>query len=137
MPHDRRAAQAFEDAHLDLLRPHRHQPVKTAPKARHILPRQPHDEIRMHVDARLLAQEAQVVLQPHQILPAADVLRRRLIEGLNPHLKLHRARWEFADHLAQLLRQPVRHHLKVQKHPLAPAVQKEAQDRQCSSAGAG
>ena len=129
MTHDWSPAQPFQNPHLNLLRPHRQQPIEPPPKARHILPRQPHDQIRVDMHPRLRAQEPQVILQLRQILPPANVPRSRLVERLNPHLKLQRARRKFRDHLAQRIWKAIRHHLEMHEQPFLPARQEKFQDR--------
>ena len=61
VPHDGRAAEALQNADLNLLRTERDEPIKPAAKALHVLPRQADDEVRVHVDAGVLAQVAQVI----------------------------------------------------------------------------
>ena len=83
--------------------------------------------VDMHAGAG--AEVAEVVLQLRHILPARDVARGRIVKRLDSHLKLHAPVRELREQLAQLLRQPIRHHLEMHEHPLPPAFQKELQDR--------
>ena len=115
VPHDRRAAKPLENPHLNFLRAQRHQSIESGGETGQILPRQPHDQIRVHVHARFRSQKPQIFFQLEIVLPPTDSLGHFLVESLNPHLKLKRARRKLANQLAQRLRQAVRDHLEVQK----------------------
>ena len=101
---------------------------KPAAKLSSALARQPGDQVRVDVHARLAPQEAEVVLQPLIVLAAVDQRSRLLVERLDADLELERARREPGDHLAQRLRQPVRHHLEVEEVPGLVALEEELQD---------
>ena len=76
VPDDRRAAQPLENAHLNLLRPQRDQPIEPRAEAVDIFARQARrSDPREHARPVSLAQKPQVVRQLRVVLPAAD--RRR------------------------------------------------------------
>src|ERR1035441_3242479 len=79
--------------------------------------------------ARLAAQEAKIVFESLVILAAMDQLRDLGIERLNPHLELERAGWEPHNDLAQRIRQPVRHHLKMEEETGLAPFEQELEDR--------
>jgi hypothetical protein len=70
MPGDGRTAQAFEDAHLDLVRPEGQQPVETLAKACHVFARQADDQVGMQMRLTVLPQPAQVVFGAGVVLLA-------------------------------------------------------------------
>ena len=128
MAHDGCSAQSLEHAHLNLLRPQRHQPVEARREARQPFARQAHDEVRVQVCARVRPQPGEVLRELRVVLPARDVARGLVVEGLHADLQLHRARRELRQQFAQRLRQPVGNHLEVQEQPRSPAVEEELQD---------
>ena len=65
MADDRRAAQALEDAELDLVRRERHQPVEAARETGHVLARQAGDQVDVQVGVRVLAQPADILGRLH------------------------------------------------------------------------
>ena len=100
MADDGRAAQALEDADLDLLRAQRDEPVEAAAEALQIFARQADDEIGVDVDAGVLAEKAQVVLEANEVLSAADILRGGVVEGLDTDFELKRAGRKLGDDFA-------------------------------------
>jgi hypothetical protein len=94
---DRRAAQALEDAELDLVRLQRPQLVEAFGKALHRLAGQAGDQVDVHVGVRLLGQPADVVGGLLVVLLAADQRLHRGIEALDADLELQRAGREFGD----------------------------------------
>ena len=94
---DRGAAQTLEHADLNLLGPHRHQPIEATAEAWQILTGQSDDQIGVDMHAGLFAQKTQVVLQLGIVLPTADEVRDFIVERLNPHFKLQRAGGEAGD----------------------------------------
>src|SRR5262249_17831599 len=109
------AAQPLEQAHLNLLRPKRNEPVETCSKTIERLSRQTHNEISMDVHARMLAEKSQIVLQSLVILPPLNQRSHFFIEGLNSNLKLQGPWGKFGYDLAQRFGQPVRDHFKMEK----------------------
>src|SRR5439155_25218714 len=127
--HDRRPTQTLEQSDLNLLRPQDHQPVEAGGEAVDVLPRQADDQVRVYVNARVLAQEAQVLGELVIVLPPADSRGNFFVERLDPHFKLQRPGGEARDRLAQRLGQAIGDHLKVQEQPRRVAVEEELKDR--------
>ena len=97
MADDRRAAQALEDADLDLVRLERDQPVEAARETGDVLARQAGDQVDVQVHVRVLAQPAEVVGGLGVVLLAADQRLHLGVEGLDADLELQRARRELGD----------------------------------------
>src|SRR5436190_21242969 len=122
MPDNRRASEALENSHLNLLWTHGDEPIESARKTLETLTRQSDDQIRMNVHTRVLAEIMEVLLHFHHVLTPADVLRSGFVETLDADFELQRAGWKARDHLAQRVRQSVRHHFEVHEQAVAPAV---------------
>ena len=72
VPDNRRAAQSFQDAHLDFLRAERDKPVKPGGKAFDGLAGQADNQIGVDVDAGFAPEEMEIVGELVVILPAFD-----------------------------------------------------------------
>src|SRR5204863_6496415 len=125
---DGRAAQALEDAHLDFLRSERDQAVEARTEAFHGLTRQPDDEVGVDMDARLRAEEMEVVGELDGVLPPADELAHLVIETLDADLELQCARWKLRNELARRRGQPVGDHLEVDKQAGLISFEEELED---------
>src|SRR5688572_26615519 len=126
---DRGAAQPLEDADLDLLRIQCNESVETCSEARYVFTWQSNDQVRVHMHTRFLAQEAEVLCEPGVVLPAADALRHLLVERLDSHLELQRARRKSPDRVAQGVGQPIGKHLEVQEQSRPVSFEKQLKDR--------
>ena len=115
MPHDGRAAQAFQDADLDFLRPERDEAVKAGGETFERFAGQSYDQVGVNMHAGFAAQEMKVVRELVVVLPAADESAHGFVEGLDADFKLQRARRKFGDGFAQGFRQPVGDHFKVEE----------------------
>src|ERR1017187_7827306 len=82
----------------------------------------------MDMDARLIAEPAQVLLDLRVVLAATDKFGDSLVECLDADLELERSGWELPDRFAQRLRQAVGNHLEVHKQPRPMPFEKELQD---------
>src|SRR5215470_12543235 len=104
MTDDGGASQPLQNSDLDLLRPQTDEPVESGSEALEGFSRQPRDQIGMNMNAGLLSQKSEIVLETSVILAALNQAPDFFIEGLNAHLKLERSCWEFRDHLPQTFR---------------------------------
>ena len=95
--HDRRAAQALEDADLDFLRAQRDEPVEAGGEALQRFAGQADDQVGVDVDAGLRrAGSAGCLSSLVVVLPAADAFGDVVVEGLDADLELQRAGRELA-----------------------------------------
>src|SRR5437868_4512381 len=81
------------------------------------------------MNAGMLAQKAEVILQTRIILAALNQGAGFFIESLNADFELERSRRKPCDHFPQRLGQAVRHHLKMQEVSRLASFEKEFQDR--------
>lgn len=95
MPGNRRAAQPFQNAHLDFLRTQSNEPVEARSKTFDGFAGQPDNQVGVKVNAGLAPQEVKVVFQPRVMLPALDELADGFVERLDANFELQRARRKF------------------------------------------
>ena len=112
---DRRAAQALEQAELDLMRAQRVQGVKTLGKTGQGLAGQAKDQVGVQVGLGLSHQPVQVSQGFGVVLAARDALLHLGIETLDANFELQHARWKLRDQGLEPVWQLVRDQLKVHK----------------------
>ena len=112
---NRRAAQALQNAELDLMRANRQQPVKAVGKTLQRFTRQAKDQVDMQVRVGVGQQPAQVGLGGVVVLPPRDGLLHRHVEGLHAHFELQHPRRKLRQHGPQAIRQVVGDDFKVQE----------------------
>jgi len=100
VPDNRRAAQSFEDAHLNFLRTECDKPAEPGGKALQRFAGQPHNQIRMDMDAGFTAQKMEIVGELFMVLPPADQMADCLVERLDADLELQRAGRKFSNDFA-------------------------------------
>src|SRR5208282_2400277 len=125
VPDNRRAAQPFENAHLNFLWAERDEPVEPGGKTFQRFARQPGNQVSVDVNASLASEKTKIILQPFIILPAFDGRADRLVERLDPDLELQRARRELRDDFAQRLGQSVGNHFEMEEMAGPVMLQKE------------
>ena len=113
MADDRRAAQALEDAELDLFGAQAHQVVEAAREAGHVFARQAGDQVHVQVGGGVPGQPADVLGRFFIVLAPADQRLHLGVEALDADLELQRAGREFGDGLLERFRQVVGHQLEV------------------------
>lgn len=125
---DRGTAEAFEEAHLDFLGIEADQTIETGGEAFEGFAGQADDEVGVEVDAGVLAEEAEVILQPFEVLATGDAGADFGIEGLDADLELEGAGWKGGDFLAERFREAVGDHFEVEEQAVVPAIAEEAED---------
>ena len=130
---DRRAAQALEQAELDLMRAQGVQGVKALGKAGQRLAGQAENQVSVQVGVRLRHQPVQVGQGFGVVLPARDALLHLGVEALDADFELQHTGRKLRDQDLEPVRQLVRDQLKVHKlvrgrWSRRQAVQKKLQD---------
>src|SRR5215475_6962534 len=129
VPDYRRPPKPLQDADLNFLWTKRKQSIEPSAKTLHRFAWQPDNQIRMHVYAGLVSQEAQILLEPRVILASLYQMSYLLIERLYAHFKLQCSGRKFRYDISQTLRQPVRDHFEMKEVSRPIALKKEFQDR--------
>ena len=112
---NRRAAQAFQHADLNLVRPQTRERIEAFTKARKRFRRQTCDQIYMHVRMRIFVQPTNVRFRFVVVLFARNVTLHGGVPSLNADLKLQRSCGEFRDGVFELFWQMIGHQFEVRK----------------------
>jgi hypothetical protein len=125
---DGSAAEALEQAHLDFLGIQADQTIETGGKTVEGFAGQADDEVGVEVDTGLLAEEAEIILQPIEVLASGDAGADIGMEGLDADFELEGAGGEGGDFLAERFREAVGDHFEVEEEAVVPAIAEEAED---------
>src|SRR5688500_17337514 len=82
----------------------------------------------MNMHARAFGKKAKVILEPLEVLAAANARTDLRIEALNPHLELNGPRREARDLFPQRLGETVGNHFKVQEHSRLIALEEKLEN---------
>ena len=128
VPDDGRAAETFEDADLDFLRIEGDETIESGGKIFDAFAGQANDEVGVDMNACLLAQEMEIVLEAGVILATFDERADGFVERLNANFELQRAGRKTGNHFAQRGGQAVGDHFEVVKMAGLVALKKEFKD---------
>ena len=119
------AAEALENAELNFLGLERDQAVEPSGETLKVFTGQAGDKVGMDMDAGVLAEETEILLEALIILAALDESADFGIKGLNADFKLQSAGRKAGDDFPQGLRQTVRDHFEMKEETGLVALEKE------------